>query len=115
MLSKKIYSIFLISFFLQFLCGGNFAISETGMDEKFIEYIQKGYIELGMTKEEVQASWGKPKTISHRKTNDYGEVWVYVPNWKFKNRLFFYNGILVKTEPAYLVVSKMEGHGVISK
>ena len=59
------------------------------MNQKNLEYIKKGYIELGMTKDEVRASWGQPKTIKHKKTKDYDEIWVYVPNWKFKNQLFF--------------------------
>jgi len=81
--------------------------------EKFQHYIKEGYIELGMTKKEVRASWGGPKSIKHKKANHYDEIWVYVPNWKFRNQLYFYNGILVKTEPDYLVVSRMEGHGVM--
>lgn len=81
--------------------------------EKFYEYIQKGYIELGMTTNDIKASWGEPKSVKHKKAQDYDEVWIYIPNWKFKNRLFFKNGVLVKTEPNYLVVSKMEGHGVM--
>ena len=67
--------------------------------EKFKDFIEKGYIELGMTKQEVRASWGEPKSIKQKKYNAYDEVWVYVPNWKFKNYLYFKNGILVGGDP----------------
>lgn len=79
----------------------------------FSKYIEKGYIELGMNKDQVRASWGEPKFIRHNETADYDEIWVYVPNWKFKDKIFFYKGILVKTDPRYLVVSEMEGHGIV--
>ena len=113
---KKIY-ITLFAFFLlnlSFIFNLSRAVySESNMNQQFREYIPKGYIELGMTREEVRASWGEPKAIKHKKRNDYDEVWIYVPNWKFRNQLFFKNGILVKTDPDYLVVSRMEGHGVM--
>lgn len=95
--------------------GNNFIYSAPTTEEraKFREYIKKGYIELGMTREEVRESWGDPKTVNRKKTKDYDEVWVYVPNWKFRNQLYFKGEILVGTEPDYLVVSRMEGHGVM--
>ncbi|GEM_PF-4232967 len=118
MKSEKIYIIFL--FFLwgcsAATAGGNsfvYSTPTTQEKEKFRDYIKKGYIELGMTKEEVRESWGEPKTVNHKKTKDYDEVWVYVPNWKFRNQLYFKGEILVGTEPNYLVVSRMEGHGVM--
>ena len=98
------------------IAGGNdfvYSAPTTQEREKFRDYIKKGYIELGMTKEEVHASWGETKSIKQKKTKDYDEIWVYVPNWKFRNQLYFNRGVLVKTEPDYLVVSRMEGHGVM--
>jgi len=80
---------------------------------KFKDYIKKGYIELGMTKEEVRTSWGEPKSIKQKKTNGYDEIWIYVPNWKFKDQMYFKKGVLVRTDPDYLVVSRMEGHGIL--
>lgn len=88
-------------------------VAENAMSRKFQEYIQKGYIEIGMTKDDVRSSWGEPQKIKRKKTYDYDEIWIYTPNWKFQNKLYFENGILVKTEPTYLVVSQMDGHGVM--
>ena len=113
--------IYLIYFFFLWGCNsmassGNDFLPSTNVNqrrEKFEDYIKNGYIELGMTKEEVLASWGEPKSIKHEKSGICDEIWVYVPNWKFRNQLFFEGGILVKTEPDYLVVSRMEGHGVM--
>lgn len=98
------------------IVGGNdFVYSTPSLleREKFQDYINKGYIEIGMTKEEVRASWGEPKSIKQKRTKNYEEIWVYVPNWKFRNQLYFNRGVLVKTEPDYLVVSRMDGHGIL--
>ena len=66
----------------------------------------EGEIEIGMTKNEVTASIGEPYKILHKNRRSYDEVWVYVPHWKFEDKLYFKKGILVKTEPEYLVASK---------
>ncbi len=80
---------------------------------QFQSYIEKNYIELGMTRNQVLESWGEPKKRKIVKYHDSDEMWIYIPNWKFRNKLFFKMGVLVKTEPDYLVVSKMSGHGVV--
>lgn len=128
---KKIYIIFLLFCFLG--CGtipdthgSNSSDAEIALKEerdsinkgyrttkKFQEYIKKGFIELGMTKEEVRRSWGEPKKIKQKKIKNYDEIWIYTPSWKFKDKLFFKADILVATDPDYLVVSKMQGHGLI--
>lgn len=87
--------------------------NESACKSEFYDYMKKGYIELGMSKDEVRQSWGYPKQTKIKNTSEYDEIWVYVPSWKFRNKLYFRNGILVKTEPPYLVVSKMEGHGIL--
>ena len=79
------------------------------LSREFCKYIRKGYIELGMTKEDVRASWGKPQAIRIKKMPDSDEVWVYVPNWKFRDQLYFDKGVLVRTSPDYLVVSGWKG------
>lgn len=109
---KKHITFFVLSLLTFSSLSAHVVHSEPNMKPQFREYIQKGYIELGMTAEEVRKSWGEPKIIKRTKKKKYDEIWIYAPNWKYRNKLFFNNGILVQTDPDYLVVSKMEGHGI---
>ncbi|MCR5623181.1 MAG: hypothetical protein K6G18_15175 [Treponema sp.] len=63
---------------------------KTKYGEKHCQSILEGKVNLGMTREECELSWGKPKDIN-RTTNKYGtsEQWVYSDNY-----LYFDNGIL---------------------
>lgn len=57
-------------------------------------------ITIGMSSEQVVKIWGRPRKIIKKNAKDFDEIWVYSPNWKFKNYLYFKNGILVKGQPA---------------
>lgn len=58
-----------------------------------VSRISAGKISLGMTKEQVIASWGKPDDIN-RSVGSWGvhEQWVY--GNPYRNYLYFENGIL---------------------
>lgn len=56
-------------------------------------------VKVGMTTEQVRENWGKPDKIIKKQGKDYDEIWIYIPNWKFKNYLYFRKGILIKGDP----------------
>jgi hypothetical protein len=61
------------------------------LSEQIKQCIRKGTIVLGMTKEQVTASWGKPDDI-HRSVYSFGvhEQWIYGD----RQYLYFEDGIL---------------------
>lgn len=59
----------------------------------------QGEVKIGMTKEQIRENWGEPDKIIKRQEKDYDEIWIYIPNWKFKNYLYFRKGILIKGDP----------------
>jgi hypothetical protein len=63
---------------------------ETGWDEDVCLLVSKGKIKLGMNKEQVVKSWGRPEDIN-RTTYAFGvhEQWVYEYNY-----VYFENGIV---------------------
>jgi hypothetical protein len=57
-------------------------------------------IKIGMTQAQVVEKWGKPRKITKIKNGkEFDEIWIYVPNWKFKNYLYFKDGILIRGDP----------------
>jgi hypothetical protein len=56
-------------------------------------------VRIGMTKTEVKSNWGEPDNIICETGKDYDEIWIYIPHWKFKNYLYFKDGILIKGNP----------------
>lgn len=59
----------------------------------------QGKVKMGMTREQVRATWGEPNKIIKKQGKDFDEIWIYVPHWKFKNYLYFRDGILVRGDP----------------
>jgi len=59
----------------------------------------QGKIKLGMTREQVRECWGTPDKIVQKQGEDFDEIWIYVPHWKFKNYLYFQQGILIRGNP----------------
>jgi hypothetical protein len=60
--------------------------------------IKSGIVGIGMSKEEVTASWGRPDHI--KKTSEFGadEIWYYWDNPKFHPIVYFSGDIVVKTD-----------------
>jgi len=56
-------------------------------------------IKIGMTENEVRLNWGEPEQIVSKNVNGSDKVWIYKPHWKFKNLLYFKNGILIGGDP----------------
>lgn len=92
---NKKYIIFLLSLLLG--CSSVSASNLQNVQEKQERF--QGRIKMGMTKEQVIASWGEPDKIIKKHGEDFDEIWVYVPHWKFKNYLYFRDGILVRGDP----------------
>ncbi len=59
----------------------------------------QGRVKIGMSVEQVRATWGKPDKIIKKHGKDFDEIWIYIPHWKFKNYLYFRDGILVRGDP----------------
>jgi len=85
--------------------------SHPELDEHTRLLILNGYIELGMSQEQIIASIGLPVKKIVKRGKDFDEMWVYRPHWKFRTYLYFRSKILVSTVPDYLVYSRLEGHG----
>ncbi len=92
---KKMCMIFLLFFLLG--CGSVSASNPQNLSEKQERF--QGRVKMGMTKEQVRATWGEPDKIIKKHGKDFDEIWVYVPHWKFKNYLYFRDGILVRGDP----------------
>ena len=73
--------------------------------------ILNGYIELGMSQEQIAVSIGPPIKRVIKRGKEFDEIWVYRPHWKFRNYLYFKDKILISTDPDYIVYSRLEGHG----
>jgi len=61
--------------------------------------VAKGKIKIGMTNQEVRETWGNPDKIIKKQGKDFDEIWIYIPNWKFKNYLYFKDGVLIGGDP----------------
>ena len=88
-----------IIFFLLFLSGCSFVSTSSSQNvlnkgERF-----QGRIKMGMTREQVRANWGEPDKIIKKQEKDFDEIWIYIPNWKFKNYLYFRDGVLIRGNP----------------
>lgn len=59
----------------------------------------QGKVKMGMTREQVRATWGEPDKIIKKYGKDFDEIWIYIPHWKFKNYLYFRDGVLVRGDP----------------
>lgn len=64
-------------------------------DARIRGLISSGIVGVGMSREQVAAAWGKPDKITLEKDL---EVWSYWDNPKFHPRVYFKDGIVVKTE-----------------
>ena len=60
--------------------------------------IKSGLVDLGMTQDEVLASWGRPDSIKTLNSQDADEEWFYWDNWKFHRKVYFKEGIVVKID-----------------
>lgn len=66
--------------------------------KKAAEYIAKGFVVRGMTKEQVREAWGGPRRIKQSQINDLVlEYWTYF-NYSKEQRLYFQNGTLYKVK-----------------
>lgn len=94
MKSKSIYIVFM--FFL-LGCGPIPVISSQsflGKEERFQKRIR-----IGMTMEQVKTNWGVPDKIIRKQSQDFDEIWIYIPHWKFKNYLYFKDDVLIRGNP----------------
>lgn len=60
--------------------------------------IRNGLIDVGMSKEEVLASWGKPDSKKETSKYDADEMWYYWDNPKFHRYIYFKDDVVVKAE-----------------
>ena len=56
-------------------------------------------LKIGMTEEEVIKNWGIPAKTKVVTNKVHDKIWTYIPHWKFKNYLYFKNGILIGGDP----------------
>ncbi len=92
---QKIY----IIFFLLFLLGCTFVSASSSQNVSNKAERFQGRIKMGMTREQVRANWGDSDKIIKRQGKCYAEIWIYIPHWKFKNYLYFRDGILIRGDP----------------
>jgi len=84
---------------LMLLVTGCSSVSSSNVSDSFQTEISYGKVTIGMTQEQVRKMWGDPRKITRKVGKDFDEVWVYVPHWKFKNYLYFKDGVLVRGNP----------------
>ncbi|MBM3251719.1 MAG: DUF1090 domain-containing protein [Candidatus Omnitrophica bacterium] len=95
---KKICIIFSFLFLLG--CGITSSSTSQHMQNRGIRQEEvKERIRIGMTQQEVKEAWGDPDKIIKKQGKDFDEIWIYIPNWKFKNYLYFKDRILIRGEP----------------
>jgi hypothetical protein len=73
-----------------------YVLAHPELDPRHCNLIENGIVGIGMSKEEVIASWGKPDRIERASKFGADEVWYYWDNWKFHPRVYFRNGIVVE-------------------
>ena len=103
-MKKLIISIVILSLVMLFVGCATFAqnrretyvTTHPNLSEQYKQDILTGRVRLGMSKEEVIASWGKPPTI-YISVNDNirSEKWIYY--WKYweEKYLYFEDDLLV--------------------
>ena len=91
---KKLCMLFLLLVF--FGCSYT-SINQESSDVRADRF--EGKVEIGMTKQQVENTWGKPDRIIKKQKKDFDEIWIYIPNWKFKNYLYFQKDILIGGDP----------------
>ena len=84
--------------FVLCLLGCN-SIPANSQDTQINEERFQGKVKIGMTREQVKENWGTPDQIIKKQGKDFDEIWIYIPHWKFKNYLYFENGVLIKGDP----------------
>ena len=60
--------------------------------------IRNGLVDVGMSKDEVSASWGKPDAINKESKFGSDEVWFYWDNPKFHRYVYFRKEIVIKVK-----------------
>lgn len=60
--------------------------------------IRNGLVDLGMTSQEVRASWGQPDSVKALSVENADEEWFYWDNWKFHRKVYFQQGVVVKID-----------------
>ncbi len=88
---------FIIVLFI--LSGCSFCSSQSSHQSLAREERFYGKVKLGMTKEQVVEKWGEPAKIIKKRGKDYDEIWVFIPHWKFRNYLYFKDGVLIRGDP----------------
>lgn len=84
--------------FLLCLLGCN-SIPNSSQNAQIKEERFQGKVKIGMSREQVKENWGTPDQIIEKQGKDFDEIWIYIPHWKFKNYLYFRDGILVRGDP----------------
>jgi hypothetical protein len=88
----------MILFFI-FFAGCSFISTSNSQNLLIKEVRFQGKVKIGMTREQVKENWGMPDSVIKKQGKDFDEIWIYVPHWKFKNYLYFRNGVLIKGDP----------------
>ena len=96
---KVIYKGIFILLSLSFLFGCSFLPASDSSKVFIKEERFRGQIKIGMRREQVKENWGTPDRIIKKKGNDFDEMWLFIPHWKFKNYLYFKEGVLIKGDP----------------
>lgn len=96
--SKKMKITYIILFTLSFL-GCSLSSTDYSHNVSIKQERFQGKVKIGMNQDQVKENWGTPDKIIKKDGKDFDEIWIYIPNWKFKNYLYFKNGILVRGDP----------------
>ena|SRR3990172_11947398 len=90
----------LFIYFFLFVFAGCIYVPRTNQDDAITQGNKfKGKVEIGMTQQQVAEQWGEPDRILKKQGKDFDEIWIYIPHWKFKNFLYFRNGVLIRGDP----------------
>ncbi|MDD3375051.1 MAG: hypothetical protein PHY73_04940 [Candidatus Omnitrophica bacterium] len=94
---RNIYAKFFMLFFSILILSSCAQIYRPMMEPHYMK--KHGRVKIGMTKNQVIEQWGEPYQVRETNNEEFDEIWVYVPHWTAKHRLYFKNDIVIKGDP----------------
>ena len=75
-----------------------YVLAHPELDGRTRNLIENGIAGEGMSKNEVEAAWGKPDRIEKTSRFDADEMWYYWVSWVCHTRVYFRENIIVKID-----------------
>jgi len=76
----------------------SYVLAHPELKQEIRNTIKGGAANIGMSKEELVASWGNPDLIKVKPNSGADEMWFYWNAWNFHRHVYFKDGIVTKIE-----------------